>query len=231
MIIPVLVSGHAEREVADQEHVVRLEVAVDHALVVRRLDGFAQALADVDDRCRFERADPLDVGVQIEPRQVLADDVLPALRCAANIVGADDARMVDRGGGLRLALEAQLQIGVHRQIRVQHLDGEALVRQPRVARLVHAAHAALAEDVVHDERVVQRRPDQRVRWLRGHGQAAPRGSALVERSIPGPGAGVGALRTLCAFDLAGQRARFLGSDNAEFRSVIKGRPGRMAPSG
>jgi hypothetical protein len=41
-----------------------------------------------------------------------------------------DERWQQRHAGF--ALEAHLQIGVHRQVGVQHLDGEAFVGQARV---------------------------------------------------------------------------------------------------
>jgi hypothetical protein len=182
---------------------VRLEVAVDDALVVRGLDRLAQPFADMDHRRSRQRPDLLEVGVQVEPCQVLAHHVLPALIGSADVVGSDDARVIDRRGRLRLALEALLQVGVHRQVGVQHLDGEALVGQARVQRLVHAAHAALAEDTAHHVCIVESHADQRIGGLRRNGQAAPRGRALVERRVLRRPR-IGARRTVSAFGLADQ---------------------------
>ena len=56
-----------------------------------------------------------------------------------------DVRMVQRGDGLRFALEALLAFrNRSRQVRREHLDGDRAV-QPRVGRLVDLAHAAGAE--------------------------------------------------------------------------------------
>jgi hypothetical protein len=74
---------------------MRLEITVDDALFMGGFDGLAQALAHVDDRRHREWAHLLDIRVQIEPRQVFADHVLPALRSASNVIGADHAGMLD----------------------------------------------------------------------------------------------------------------------------------------
>jgi hypothetical protein len=178
--LQVRLVGHAEREIADQKHIVRLEIAVDHALVVSRFDRFAQPLADVNHRDIAEGAELIDVGVQIEPGQVLAHHVLPALRRATNVIRADHAGVLDGSSRLRLALEAHLQVGVHGQVRMQDLDRKALVRQPRMPRLVHSAHAALAQDVAHHVRVLERHADQRIGALGRHGQTGPRRRCLEE---------------------------------------------------
>ncbi len=55
-----------------------------------------------------------------------------------------NVRVVQAGDGLRLALEALLQIGVGRDVLGQHLDGDRAI-QAGVAGLVHFTHAARAE--------------------------------------------------------------------------------------
>jgi hypothetical protein len=110
--------------------------------------------------------------------------------------------VVDRRSRLRFALKALLQIRVHRQVGVQHLDREALVGQAGVQRLVHATHAALAENVANDVGIVQRDADQRIGRLRRNGETSPRGCSLVERRILG--SRVGAVPAVSAFGLADQ---------------------------
>ena len=52
--------------------------------------------------------------------------------------------MVQRGEDFRFALEARQPVGVSRQRRGQHLDGD-LTLQLRVRRPIHLAHAAFAD--------------------------------------------------------------------------------------
>src|SRR4029450_12098388 len=70
--------------------------------------------------------------------------------------------MVQRGNGLRLAVEPLLHLRVFGELRGQHLDCDGPV-QPRVGSLVDFSHAARTrrrEDFVRTER------DS---WLEGHG--------------------------------------------------------------
>ena len=63
----------------------------------------------------------------------------------AGVVDRDDGRVVQRGRGLRLAPEADLEGRVAGQVAAQHLDGD-LAAEPQVATAVHLGHAAAAED-------------------------------------------------------------------------------------
>ena len=62
----------------------------------------------------------------------------------AGVVDGDDRRVVQRGRGLRLAAEADLEGRVAREVAAQHLDGD-LAAEPQVAAAVHLGHAAAAE--------------------------------------------------------------------------------------
>ena len=70
----------------------------------------------------------------------------PSTDVLAGVVDGDDARVVQRGRGLRLAAEPGLEGGVARQVGAQHLDRDGAA-QPRVASPVHLGHAAAAEQL------------------------------------------------------------------------------------
>ena len=66
-------------------------------------------------------------------------------RIAFKPIDRGDVGMIERGQHLRLALEAGPVIGVIGQCRRQHLDGDVAVKLG-VARAIHLAHAALADE-------------------------------------------------------------------------------------
>ncbi len=79
--------------------------------------------------------------------QVLHDqvvDLAALVRLGADVVQRADVGMRERRDGLRLAVEALLHLGIQREVRRQHLDGDRAV-QPRVGGLVDLPHAARAD--------------------------------------------------------------------------------------
>ena len=141
---------------AVDEHVVRLDVAVDDAVPVREAQRREDLPRVVDcevDRRRSARDDQL---LERAPIEVLHRDVVGALRLAA-VVDRDDVRMREAGGVLRLAAEALDELVVARVAVVQDLDrdaaaehlvlGEVDVRHPARAELAHDAVAPVEERV------------------------------------------------------------------------------------
>ena len=62
----------------------------------------------------------------------------------ADVVDAADVRMVQRGDGPRLALEARARIGIAGDVTRQDLDRDRAI-EPRIAGFVDLTHAAGAE--------------------------------------------------------------------------------------
>ena len=122
------------------DHVVRLEVAVDDAAAVgepRRLEDLDR---DVDRADRVERRLLADQLLERAAREVLHRDVVGAVVGAA-VVDADDVRVLQAGGGLRLAAEALDEAGVLGEPAVQQLQRD-LAPELLVLGQEHVGHAA-----------------------------------------------------------------------------------------
>ena len=144
--------GHAEVEDLHQQRsvrldaeldVVRLEIAVDDPLGVRR-----------EQRAAHLHADGLHLGGRHRPtgdrlgqrlaRQVLHDEVRLAVRGLAEVEDLDDVLVRDHVDRAGLVEEAGDDVRIARQDRVQQLDRH-LAADHRVLGQVHHAHAPLAE--------------------------------------------------------------------------------------
>ena len=85
--------------------------------------------------------------------QILAFDELHNERAAFKAVDLRDVRMIQRGEGLRLALEPRKAVAVARESVRQHLNRD-VASEPGIPRAVDFTHAALsngAEDFVGAE--------------------------------------------------------------------------------
>ncbi len=142
---------HLDPTVGRKLDVCRLQVTVDHTLLVRGLECLRDLLCDFEHLVGIERAasDAL--------RQVLARDQLHGneARIVDRLQAVDlgDVRVVQRGQQLGFALEAGEPLGIGGERLGQHLD-----RHLAVERGVHGApdhaHAALA-DLLDEAVVVQ----------------------------------------------------------------------------
>jgi len=115
------------------------EIAVDDALLVGRGEGLGNDRGVLDD--------PLD-GQSTLGNEAVQCLPLHELHCQeVDAVGlfdredGDDVRVVERGEGLGLALEAREPIGVARHVGGQHLERH-LAPELRVDGAIHLAHAA-----------------------------------------------------------------------------------------
>ena len=145
-----LFGGHREPEVRDPhapapvEHDVRgLEVAVEDALLVRRVQARAELARDLDGLVDGETPDPLE-----QRRQVLAVHVLHREEVAAfdlaDVVDAADVRVRDLPREPHLGVEAREKALVRRDRLGQELQGDRL-SELEVVGAVDLAHAALSE--------------------------------------------------------------------------------------
>ena len=125
--------------VAGEEDVLRLEVAMDDAALVRRGQPARELRAEVE---RAARRD----GPFANPRaqrlafQQLGDDVA-LLAFDADVVDGQNVGMVEHPRRPRLLLEPSQRLGVVDQRARQHLDRHVAL-QPRVLRTVDLAHPA-----------------------------------------------------------------------------------------
>jgi hypothetical protein len=149
--------------VGHQEHVLRLEVAMDDALGVRRgqrggdLPRQAQRVAHRQRPAGQPRVERLAV-------QELHDQERAAVAVVAEVEHRDDAGVDDRGRGPRLVEEPHDDVRSVRQTRVQDLDRGrspeqavlAEVDRPHPALAELADDAMVAEDLAEHGRVVER---------------------------------------------------------------------------
>ena len=147
-----------EAEVADadapgmiDEHVRRLEVAVDQAGVVRGGEAFAGLHERADDlapRAAASRASARSVSPGTSS---MTRNTWPSI--VADLVHRDDVRMRELRHRLRLADQPRAGLGA-RAAALHDLDRDAAI-EIGVVRLEHDAHAAGAE-LAHDAEVADR---------------------------------------------------------------------------
>ena len=151
-----------------QHQVGRLQVAVDHALLVEVLQAEQRLVDEADRLGRRQLAAPLQHLLERLAVEVLHDEVVQPVGLA-DLEGADDVGVLELHGQPGLALEAAERFRVLGLGRRQHLDGDDLAEL--VDRLVDAGHAALADAVedlvVVEEEVVGLAAQQQVRLVLG----------------------------------------------------------------
>src|SRR5439155_15504806 len=126
---------------ARQENVLRLEVAVDDAAVVRRGHAPRDLRGELDGFLLRERAAVAEALAQRLPYQQLQDDV-ERLAVRAEVVDGDEVRMVEEPEGARLLVEAGHDLlGVAARHRRQELDGD-VAGELGVASAIDLSHAS-----------------------------------------------------------------------------------------
>ena len=143
----------------------RLDVAVDDAARMRRVERLADLLGDARGRRGRQRPALAEDRGEVAAVDQLHDDERVA-RVHAVVEDVDDVRMVQRGGGLRLLAEARHEGGVAAVLGAQHLDRD-VAAELGVVGPVDGRHAALAEQL---DQAVAAAED--VSYL-GQGRAAP----------------------------------------------------------
>ena len=163
--------------VAADEEVLRLDVAMDDALLVRGgqtacdLHGVVQRLARRQSGAAQDRA-------KRRPLQQLRDQVGgPVL--GADVVDGEHVGVIQGAGGAGFLREAAQALFVPGERRRQHLERD-LAAQSRVARAVDLAHASRAEGVEH---LVRAEPRARgeghvLRLTKGAASFPPSGPAV-----------------------------------------------------
>ncbi len=130
-----------------EERVLRLDVAVDDALVVHRRERVRHLPRDAQGAGR--RDGPLvEHRRERRPLDVLQHEEVRPVVELAEVDRGGHVRVLHVRSGDRLALEAIDQPRQPLGVGVQELDGDALAQVDLLAG-EHRAHAALAEDLVH----------------------------------------------------------------------------------
>ena len=144
--------GDARAAVGVDEDVGGLQVAVEDAARMGRLDGLGHLRQDRRPLARVHRPACQTAG-QRRPLDILHRVEGVAVE-VADLEDRDDPRMVEPGGGLRLAAEAG-QIGLRGELAAKehlHRDGAPQAPLPGPVDDPHAAAADLLEEVVVAER-------------------------------------------------------------------------------
>jgi hypothetical protein len=131
--------------VGDQ-HVGGLDVAVDEPAAVRGVERAPDLPDDADGALGVQPVRRLDERAHVGALDVAHREVEHALRLAG-LEDRDDVGMVDRGGELRLGLEAVAEVDVVGQLGRDHLQCDCAA-EAELRGAVHDAHPALACDPV-----------------------------------------------------------------------------------
>ena len=135
--------GHFDLAVGLDEDVLRLDVAVDHALLMRDAEGSQDLERNGDRPPGLDRRLAANQVLQRLAFDVLLDDVRHA--CGLRlVVDLDDVRVVQARCCAGFALEALDEVGIVAVTIGQHLDGD-LAMQRFVLRKKNARHATLAK--------------------------------------------------------------------------------------
>src|SRR5207249_9956706 len=155
--------------VAGEEDVVRLQIAVDDVVLMRRVQGAAALQDDRRDQPQRQRLSPGKVRLQRAALEELHHEVVPPVVGDVEVEDLDDVVVTDQVDRARLVEKPVDDGAIGRKARVQHLDGD-LGTDGGVLGDVHASHPAFA-DTPDDAVRAQGAPDQRIRfeWNLAHG--------------------------------------------------------------
>jgi tRNA A-37 threonylcarbamoyl transferase component Bud32 len=166
---------------AEDEDVLRLQVAVHDAALVRRPEGPADLQEDGDRPGQRHRPVPVEDARQALPVERLHDEVGLPLRGVPEVEDLDDVLLPDLAGGPRLVLEAVHQLGVVGVLGPEHLHGHPLAQRDVLGE-VDAPHAPLAQPRQHAVPVAENPADEVVGGGSHVGQTRIRGGRRIRIS-------------------------------------------------
>ena len=138
--------GHLGLPVPVQDHVLRLDVAVDEPVVVREREAAGDLDRELERAANRHRPALVETLLQRLAVDELEDDELPPVLLAA-VDDRDDVRVRELCDGARLAAEALHILVVSRVVLMQDLQRDVPLEQG-VVRLVDAGHAARADELL-----------------------------------------------------------------------------------
>ena len=137
---------HLRPAVLGQEHVLRLDVAMDEPVRVREREPVRNLQCELDRSALRQRRLALDQRLQVLPLDVLEDDELAAVLLAA-VDDRDDVRVRELRREPRLAAEPLDVVAVAHQLLVHDLQRDVALEQ-RVLRPIDAGHAAGPDELL-----------------------------------------------------------------------------------
>ena len=162
-------AGAGDAEVRDlgmtrvvDDHVVRLQIAVDHPTAVREPRRLEDLDGDIDRAQRVQRRLLADQLLERAPRQVLHGDVVGVVERPA-VIDADDVGVLEAGRGLGLAAEALDEVGVLGEAVMQQLERD-LAAELLILGQEHIGHSSRTQSRHHPVATI----DDRVRDRVGH---------------------------------------------------------------
>ena len=169
---------------AIEDHdVLGLEIAMDHAHVVRSRDRRESLHDDVGDPLFGERPVLEDHLVELAPLEILHRHVEEAVRLLSELDHAHRARMIEATRSPCLAVEPADEARVDRHRRVHHLERDLPV-ETVVAGTVDRPHRAATEELLDDELPGDAPADERGVSLFRHSSNHTRTLPLAEGPPP-----------------------------------------------
>jgi hypothetical protein len=148
MTMPGSVTAAVCVAIGQHEHVLRFQIAMDEAFVMRSGEASRDLHGEIDGLSRREWT-LLKLFAQRLPREQLHDDEQAAV-LIARVVDVNDVRVREARDRLRFALESSAPIEIGRERLRQNFDCD-VTAELRIARsidLAHSASAQLGEDLV-----------------------------------------------------------------------------------
>ncbi len=137
--------AHLDLAVGRQQDILGLDVAVNHAMRVRHVEGLAELLDDGHHGCQRQRRVSIDQTLERTTLDIFHHQITQPI-IVAHVVDGHDVGMLEHAGQVRLLLEAAYDIRAAEQVAVQHLDRD-LTAQARVMGAIDTGHAAVADNV------------------------------------------------------------------------------------
>src|SRR5262245_66616490 len=141
------------------KNVLRFDVAMNYTLPVRLIQRRADLLDNLGGVGLSQPALSLDQTAQVLSFGQFHDLIVQAFTGNTEVVNRNDIRMLQTGGGLRLAAESLARLRIGHLIRVEYFDGRAIADQ-QTNGAVNSPHSANADFGLKVVLLIQRHPCQ-----------------------------------------------------------------------
>ena len=167
-----------------QEHVLRMDVAVNDPLRMRGRQRRAHLLGQVGDALERHRSGARDDLAQRFALEVLHHQKRRAIRQGVEVDDRDDAGMAQPGHHLRLAHESRQRLRLIAHVGANDLHGVAN-REALVGGFVDLAHSAAANEA-HDAVCAAQKGTELYTGRHGHADSSRRGKVVQRRLAKKP---------------------------------------------
>src|SRR5262245_16660902 len=141
------------------ENILRFDVAMNYTLPVRLIQRRANLSDNLGGGGHGQPAMSLDQTSQALPFGQFHDLIVQAFSGNTEVVNLNDVRMLQTGGGLRLAPETFDRLRIGHLIRVEYFDRHPVADQ-QTAGAINSPHSANAEFGLEVVLLIQRPPGQ-----------------------------------------------------------------------